>query len=88
MLIGDAAHSIHPLAGQGLNLSLKDCVSVINSIDNDDTLTIYIEENHVTDKNKLLSFKNNNNNFLNTKFDVSEARTGKGMGFRPLTIWP
>jgi hypothetical protein len=27
--------------------------------------TIYIEENHVTDKNKLLSFKNNNNNFLN-----------------------
>ena len=33
MLIGDAAHSIHPLAGQGLNLSLKDCVSVINSID-------------------------------------------------------
>lgn len=34
ILIGDAAHSIHPLAGQGLNLSMRDCVSVVDSIQN------------------------------------------------------
>lgn len=32
-LLGDSAHRVHPLAGQGLNMGIQDCQSLVNQIE-------------------------------------------------------
>jgi len=40
LLVGDAAHFIHPMAGQGLNLGIRDIISLEKNIDKKDYMDI------------------------------------------------
>ncbi|CCE77367.1 MULTISPECIES: 2-octaprenyl-6-methoxyphenyl hydroxylase [Wolbachia] len=50
LLIGDAAHSIHPVAGQGLNLGMRDVESVIRQITNAKVSGIDVGSNYLLKK--------------------------------------
>lgn len=59
-LIGDAAHSIHPLAGQGLNLSIEDCFAIVNCLKNAKLVGKNFGENNV-----MLEYNNKQKNRKN-----------------------
>ena len=43
LLVGDAAHFIHPLAGQGLNLGIRDIITLEKIIDKKDYAGYWLE---------------------------------------------
>jgi 2-octaprenyl-6-methoxyphenol hydroxylase len=82
VLLGDAAHAIHPLAGQGLNLSIRDADQLTNLIKNQHDLGLDICSSLMLEEYaKARAFDNNlmiesthglnylfSNNFLPVKF--------------------
>ena len=49
-LIGDAAHSIHPIAGQGLNLGIRDCAALTELVVNQKRLGLDIGTDDLLDE--------------------------------------
>ena len=56
--IGDSAHSIHPIAGQGWNLAVRDIENLFNSLQEGLNLGLDIGDDFICKNYNNLSFKN------------------------------
>ena len=84
-LVGDAAHTIHPLAGQGLNMGLLDveCLAKViasavetgGDIGNDTVLGEYTKERYLASIGMLLSCDSLNKLFSNDTSVLSSLRS-------------
>ena len=65
VLIGDAAHTIHPLAGQGFNLSIEDCFDLLKCINKASAYGKDLGDVSVLKENNFRK-KERTNNFITT----------------------
>ena len=80
MLVGDAAHSIHPIAGQGWNLGIRDIKNLSLAIDQGLSLGMDIGDQFVCKKYDDLSYFDAFCVLPRVKHSTSHDIAGVGMG--------
>lgn len=84
VLIGNAAQTLHPIAGQGLNLALRDIAELVEIVDqndlkNIDEKLIKYENKRQPDIEKTVRFTDRLNSLFNADYPVLKQSRGLGL---------
>jgi 2-octaprenyl-6-methoxyphenol hydroxylase len=78
VLVGNAAHGLHPIAGQGLNLSLRDCAALAETIADDTPLDAWVAARRA-DQRRVASFTDRLNSLFLAELPLAGALRGAGL---------
>lgn len=78
-LVGNAAHSLHPIAGQGLNLSLRDCAALAKALADGRSLSDWAAGRHA-DQRRVGLFVDGLNGLFTLGLPLLGTLRGAGLG--------